>query len=48
MNRIIDLLENLLGLNVYLDSGALVGELAPAIDARLGKIYNNMNRGNTR
>lgn len=48
LNRIIDLLENLLGLNVYLDSGALVGELAPAIDARLGKMYSNMNRGNTR
>ena len=48
LNRIIDLLENLLGLNVYLDSGALVGELAPAIDARLGKMYSNMSRGNTR
>lgn len=48
LNKIIDLLENLLGLNVYLDSGALVGELAPAIDARLGKMYSYMNRGNTR
>ena len=48
LNRIIDLLENLLGLNVYLDSGVLVGELAPAIDARLGKMYSNMSRGNTR
>ena len=49
MNRIIDLLENMLGLdlNVYLDSGALVGELSPAIDKRLGMIANRKIRGNT-
>jgi phage-related protein len=48
MNRIIELLEKLLGLNIYLDSGVLVGELAPAMDARLGKIYSHTNRINKR
>jgi hypothetical protein len=46
LNRIIELLERLLGMNIYLDSNVLVGELAPAMDARLGKIYNRTNRGN--
>ena len=48
MNRVIELLENLIGMNIYLDSGALVGELAPAMDVRLGKIYNHANRINKR
>lgn len=48
LNRIIELLESLLGMNIYLDSGVLVGELAPAIDTRLGKIYSRTNRGSTR
>ena len=47
MNRIIALLEELLGMKICLDSGALVGELAPAMDARLGKIYTRTNRGIT-
>ena len=49
MNRIIELLEEMLGLdmNVYLDSGTLVGELSPAIDKRLGMIANRKIRGNT-
>ena len=47
MNRIIELLESMQGLNVYLDNGVLVGELTPAIDARLGKMYLKTNRGNT-
>lgn len=46
LNRIIELLERLLGMNIYLDSNVLVGELAPAMDVRLGKIYNRTNRGN--
>lgn len=46
LNRIIELLEKLLGMNIYLDSGALVGELAPAIDTRLGKMYRQSSRGN--
>lgn len=45
LNRIIELLERLLGMNIYLDSNVLVGELAPAMDARLGKIYNRRTRG---
>lgn len=45
MNRIIELLESLLGMNICLDSGALVGELAPAMDAQFGKIYGHVTRG---
>ena len=45
MNRIIELLEKLFEMNIYLDSNVLVGELAPAMDARLGKIYNRRTRG---
>ena len=48
LNRIIELLENLLGMNIYLDSGVLVGELAPAIDTKLGMMYRHSSRGNTR
>lgn len=48
INRIIELLEQLLDMGIFLDSGALVGELAPAIDARLGRLYQKTNRGNTR
>lgn len=45
LNRIIELLENLLGMNICLDTGVLVGELAPAMDARLGRIYSHATRG---
>jgi len=45
MNRIIELLEELLGMQICLDTGALVGELTPAIDARLGKTYRQKARG---
>ena len=45
MNRIIDLLEQLIDRNIYLDSGVLVGELAPAMDVRLGRIYSKAKRG---
>ena len=48
LNRIIELLENLFGMQIRLDSGALVGELAPAVDARLGRMYRVASRGNTR
>lgn len=44
LNRIIELLEKLLNMKICLDSGAMVGELTPAIDARLGKIYSRVNR----
>lgn len=46
--RIIELLEELKGMQVCLDSGALVGELAQPINQRLGTIYNRNNRANTR
>lgn len=45
MNRIIELLEQMIDRNIYLDSGVLVGELAPAMDSRLGRIYAKVNRG---
>lgn len=48
LNRIIELLENLFGMQIRLDSGALVGELAPAVDARLGRMYRVASRGNAR
>lgn len=48
LNRIIELLENLFGMQIRLDSGALVGELAPAVDARLGRMYRTASRGNAR
>lgn len=42
------LLEQLVSRDIYLDSGVLVGELSPRIDARLGERYKYMQRGNTR
>lgn len=43
-----DFLSSIIPRQVLLDSGVLVGELAPAMDERLGRIYNRTNRGNTR
>lgn len=48
MQRIIELLEKQQGMQICLDSGVLVGELATPINKRLGEIYNKNNRGNTR
>lgn len=48
LNRIIEILEKILGMDIRLDSGVLVGELAPAIDTQLGRMYAKTNRGNTR
>jgi len=48
LTRIIELLELLLDRNIYLDSGALVGELAPAIDVKLGERYRYTSRGYAR
>ena len=45
LTRIIELLEQMLGMKVYLDSGVLIGELAPAIDARMGRMYRRTSRG---
>jgi len=46
--RIIVLLEELKGMQVCLDSGALVGELAQPMNQKLGMIYNRNNRVYTR
>ena len=48
LERIVDLLEDLTRMNVCLDSGALVGELVPAIDGRLSDRWSHAKRGNTR
>lgn len=45
MNRMIELLEKLLGMKIYLNNDVLVGELAPAMDNALGDIYNAKGRG---
>lgn len=47
--RIIDFLQrnnNNTNMRVVLDSGTLVGELAPALDSKLGNMVNKRNRGN--
>ena len=48
LNRVIDLLEDLAKMKICLDSGAMVGELVPAIDGRLSDRYDHARRGNTR
>ena len=48
LNNIINLLEQFLKINIYLDSGVLVGELASGIDETLGARYKHMQRGSTR
>lgn len=48
LNRVIDLLEDLARMKIYLDSGAMVGELVPAIDGRLSDRWSHAKRGNTR
>ena len=46
--RTVDLLGRLTQMKIYLDSGAMVGELVPAIDARLSDRWRHTQRGNTR
>ena len=48
LNRAIDLLEDLTNMKIYLDSGAMVGELVPAIDTRMSDRWHHAMRGNTR
>ena len=48
LNHISEQLDKLAELRVYLNSGALVGELVPAIDGRLADRYSHTLRGNTR
>lgn len=45
LNKIIEILERILGMKIVLDSGALVGELAPAMDSELGNLYEAKERG---
>ena len=46
LDAVVALLEKLTGMKIYLDSGTLVGELAPAVDASLGEISRLRARGN--
>ena len=48
LHRIVDLLEDLTRMKVWLDSGVMVGELVPAIDSRLSDRWSHAKRGNTR
>lgn len=48
LNHISEQLDRLAEMRVYLNSGALVGELVPAIDGRLADRWSQAKRGNTR
>ena len=48
LNHISEQLDKLAGMRIYLNSGALVGELVPAIDGRMADRWNHALRGNTR
>ena len=48
LERIVALLEDLTSMKICLDSGAMVGELVPAIDNRLSDRWSHAKRGNTR
>ena len=48
LNHISEQLDKLAGLKIYLNSGALVGELVPAIDGRMADRWSHALRGNTR
>lgn len=42
MEQLVDTIKNI---KIYLDTGAMVGELTPAIDTELGQIYAGKERG---
>lgn len=48
MERLLDYLKASMPKGVVLDTGAMVGELTPAIDARLSDRLSNVQRGNVR
>jgi hypothetical protein len=48
LNHISEQLDKLAEMRIYLNSGALVGELVPAIDGRMSTRYSHALRGNTR
>jgi len=45
---LMDFLARSIPQSVVLDTGAVVGELTPALDAGLANRWNNTKRGNTR
>lgn len=47
LRRIVSLIEKVSGKKIMLDTGAIVGELTPAIDARLSSKLTHLRRGNT-
>ena len=47
LRRIVSLFEKVSGTKIMLDTGAIVGELTPAIDARLSNKLTHIRRGNT-
>lgn len=46
MDMMLDYMQKMFGMQVVLDSGALVGELTPGIDEALGMISDRKGRGN--
>ena len=48
LNHISEQIDRLAELKIYLNSGALVGELVPAIDGRMADRWSHALRGNTR
>ncbi|MGN1369633.1 MAG: hypothetical protein ACI4WX_12255, partial [Aristaeellaceae bacterium] len=48
MQLLIDYLKRAMPRGVVLDTGAMVGELTPAIDARMADRWSQTKRGNTR
>lgn len=44
LDTIIRMLEKMIERKIYLDSNVLVGELAPEMNMKLGKIYSRENR----
>jgi phage-related protein len=48
LNHISEQLDKLAEMKIYLNSGAMVGELVPAIDGRMADRWSHALRGNTR
>lgn len=48
LDRIVELLQELARMKIFLDSGVMVGELIPAIDTRMSDRWSHALRGNTR
>lgn len=46
LNRIVELLEQLLTRNIYLDTGVLVGELIEPVNVEMGRQFINSKRNN--